>query len=93
VNVFAAYVIRLVAYAFVLGVADRIAEHFWVDRGLDAVLFLAPAHAIAGTILMLAPIGLALAGGARLTPWAVGLAGYLVGAALTAPIILALLAT
>ena len=81
--------IRIVAYAVVLGIVSRVAEHLWVARALDGSLALQPLHDAGITTLVIAPVILALAGVGRLRPVAIFLAAFLCGAALTAPFALA----
>jgi hypothetical protein len=88
VQAFALFVVRLAAYAIVLGIAARLADWLWVSRGLGGVGVLAGPHDTALAALAVAPIVLALGFG-RLRPVAVFAAGFLIGAALTAPFALA----
>ncbi|MFN2459093.1 MAG: hypothetical protein ABR591_00160 [Candidatus Velthaea sp.] len=80
-----AFVIRLVGYALLVGIPTRIAEYFWQREGLDTVDVLQHAHALAITIVMLAPVVLALFGFGALRRLAIFIALYLAGAAVTAP--------
>lgn len=86
---FAGFVIRLVAYAVVLGVTARVADALWVHFGLDGNVDLQPWHDGALTTLLAAPVALALLGVGALRPVAIFLAALLAGAALTAPFALA----
>lgn len=88
----ASYLIRLVAYAIVLGLIARAADFLWVSKGLDDVIPLQPLHDNGELVLVLAPIVLALIGVGALRPVAVFLAAFLIGAALTAPFAFARLA-
>lgn len=85
---FAAFVVRLAAYAIVLGIASRLADWLWVSRGLGGVGLLAAAHDNALAALAVAPVVLALGFG-PLRRVAIFAAGFLIGAALTAPFALA----
>lgn len=91
-NAIAAFVIRLVVYAFVLGGSGRLAEWLWTERGLDGVLALEQEHAFAAAAVALAPAVLALIGTGPLRYVAAGIAGFLAGAVLTAPFAFARLA-
>ena len=79
------FIIRLVAYAFVLGVVSRIAEWLWVAQGLDGSTLLQPLHDNAITTLLIAPLVLAIFGIGFLRPIAIFIAAFLCGAVLTAP--------
>lgn len=83
------FVIRLVAYAVVLGVTSRVAQTLWSQHGLDGVADLQPLHDEGITTLLVAPIVFALVGFGRLAPLCVFLACLLVGAAITAPFVFA----
>jgi hypothetical protein len=85
VRAFGGFLIRLVAYALVLGVAARIAAAFWVREGLDGSIALQPFHDLGLDVLAGAPLPLALFGFGSLRPVAIFLGALLVGAALTAP--------
>ena len=91
-RVLAAFVVRLAAYAILLGMAGRLAEWLWDQRALDAVIELQSLHDTAITVLAVAPIALALIGFRALRPLAVFLAAFLIGAVLTAPFAFARLA-
>jgi hypothetical protein len=84
-NAFAGFVIRLVAYALVLGVVARIAAAMWTQFGLDGVLELQPVHDAGIDVLIGAPLPLALLGFGALRRVAIFAAALLAGAALTAP--------
>ncbi len=79
------YLIRLVCYAVVLGVVSRLAEYLWVQNGLDGSVALQPFHDTGVTVLVVAPVVLALAGARRVRAVAIFVTALLVGAALTAP--------
>jgi len=79
------FFIRLVAYAIVLGAVARVAEHFWVQRGLDGSIALQPFHDAGITTLVIAPVVLAILGFGPLRAAAIFVGAFLVGAALTAP--------
>ena len=83
------FVIRLVGFALLLGVASRIAQTLWSNYGLDDVAALQPFHDAALTALLIAPVVLALIGIGRLRSLAVFVGCYLAGAALTAPLVCA----
>jgi hypothetical protein len=85
VRALAGFVIRLVAYALVLGVVARIAAHYWVQLGLDGSIDLQPFHDIGVEVLVIAPLPLALLGFGPLRPAALFVAAFLAGVALTAP--------
>jgi hypothetical protein len=85
VRALAGFVVRLVAYAVVLGAADRIAAAWWVQYGLDGSIELQPFHDVGLETLTIAPLVLALFGFGALRRVAVFLGGFLVAAALTAP--------
>jgi hypothetical protein len=84
-HAFAGFVIRLVAYALVLGIAARIAAALWEQYGLDGALALVPLHDAGADVLLGAPVVLAVAGVGVVRPAAIFVAAFLVGAALTAP--------
>ena len=81
----AGFIIRLVAYALVLGVTARVAESLWVQKYLDGTLWLQPFHDTGIGVLEVAPLVLALIGFGALRRVAIFLAAFLVGVALTAP--------
>ncbi len=87
-----AFVVRLVGYALLIGIPVRIAEYFWVRASLDGVDALRPPHDAAATIATLAPFVLAIFGYGALRNFAVFIALYIAGAALTAPFAFARLA-
>ena len=84
-----AFLIRLVGYGLVLGVASRIAQSVWLQDGLDAVGALQNFHDRGVTLLLIAPIVLALLGVGPLRRAAIFVAFALAAAALTAPFALA----
>ncbi len=88
----AGFIVRLAVYAILLGIAARLAQFWWDQRGLGDVAVLQSLHDTAVAVLALAPIALALVGIGPLRPLAVFVAWFLVGAALTAPFALARLA-
>jgi hypothetical protein len=92
VHAVAGFIVRLAGYAILLGVAARLAQYLWEQRGLGDVLALQSQHDTAVAVLALAPVVLALIGIGALRPVAVFVAWFLVGAALTAPFALARLA-
>lgn len=81
---FAAFILRFLLYAVVLGVAYGIANGFWIQDGLDLNESLAGYHSVAIAALAIAPFVLALVGIVA-RPVAVFVLFYLVGAVLTAP--------
>ncbi|MEA2689162.1 MAG: hypothetical protein QOD51_1769 [Candidatus Eremiobacteraeota bacterium] len=84
------FIIRLVGYALLLGIASRIAQTLWSNDGLDAVRALTSFHDKGVTGLLAAPLVLALIGTVpALRAVAVFLAFFLAGAALTAPFVCA----
>jgi hypothetical protein len=82
---FAGFLIRLVAYAVLLGVVSRGAESLWVAHGLDGSIELQQFHDNGTLTLVIAPLVLALIGFGPLHRAAVFVAALLAGAALTAP--------
>ncbi len=80
----ASFVIRLVGYAVLLGVAARIADYYWLANALDQVPEAQRWHDAGFTILAIAPLVLALVAPIirRLT---FGIAIALAAAAVTAP--------
>ena len=82
---FAGFVVRLVAYALVLGIIARVADALWVHYGLDGSIDLQPFHDLGVEVLLIAPLPLALFGFGPLRQAAMFIAAFLVGAALTAP--------
>jgi len=92
VHVVAGFIVRLAVYAILLGVAARLAQSWWDQRGLGDVFVLQSPHDMAVAVLALAPIVLALIGVGALRPVAIFVAWFLVGAALTAPFAFARLA-
>jgi hypothetical protein len=87
-----AFIIRLVGYALLLGVASRFAQQQWTAAGLDNVASLQPAHDASVTLLLFAPLAFALVGFGALRDTCVFVACFLAGAAVTAPFVLARLA-
>jgi hypothetical protein len=87
-----AFIIRLVGYAALLGAVARIAATLWSHYGLDNVATLQPLHDDGITVLVLAPIALALIGIGPLRGLAVFAGFFLAGAALTAPFVCARIA-
>jgi hypothetical protein len=86
---FVAFVIRLVGYALLLGIASRVMATLWSDYGLDGVRRLQHFHDLALTALLLAPVVLALIGFGRLQALALFAGCWLAGAAITAPFVCA----
>jgi hypothetical protein len=86
----AGFIIRLVGYALLLGIASRVAQTFWSNDGLDTVGALASFHDKGVIGLLAAPLVLALIGTIpALRTVTVFLAFFLAGAALTAPFVCA----
>jgi uncharacterized membrane protein len=85
VRAFAGFVIRLVAYALVLGIAARIAAALWVRFGLDGSIELQPFHDLGLEVLTIAPLVLAPFGAGALRGVAIFLCAFLAAAAVTAP--------
>jgi hypothetical protein len=83
------FIIRLIGYVLLLGVAERIASTLWTRDGLDAYAALQPLHDEGIAVLLIAPLVLALIGFGQLRLVAVFLGFGLAGAALTAPFVLA----
>ncbi|HEY0393967.1 MAG TPA: hypothetical protein VGD01_05685 [Candidatus Elarobacter sp.] len=86
---FVAFVIRLVGYALLLGVASRAMDALWSSEGLDGVRRLQHFHDVTLTALLVAPVVLALIGFGRLHAVAIFCACSLAGAAVTAPFVCA----
>jgi hypothetical protein len=85
---FAIFLLRFLIYAIVLGATYAIAQALWASHDLEAYSDLNGVHALGVTVLMVAPIALAvIAIVAR--PLAIFVLFYLVGAVLTAPFALA----
>jgi hypothetical protein len=83
------FIIRLIGYALLLGMTERIASALWTQRGLDGYLALQPLHDDGIAALLIAPFFLALIGVGQLRLVALFLGFGLAGAALTAPFVLA----
>jgi hypothetical protein len=83
------FLIRLIGYALLLGMAERIASALWTRYGLDRYSALQPLHDHGITALLVAPVVLAVIGFGPLRPVALFLGFSLAGAALTAPFVLA----
>ncbi|HEY4439716.1 MAG TPA: hypothetical protein VGN14_04640 [Candidatus Elarobacter sp.] len=86
------FIVRLVGYALLLGIASRIAQTLWSQNGLDGIAQLQPFHDAGVIALIAAPIVFALCGWGRLRLLCVFLAWALAGAAVTAPFVVARLA-
>ena len=86
------FIVRLVGYALLLGLTSRVAQSWWSNNGLDDVARLHHFHDVGVTGLLVAPAVLALVGVGSLRQVAVFVAFYLVGAALTAPLVCARIA-
>jgi hypothetical protein len=83
------FIIRLVGYVVLLGVVTRVALVWGSQYGLDEVAALQRFHDDGIAVLLVAPIVLALIGFGRLRDLAVFIGFFLVGAALTAPLVCA----
>jgi hypothetical protein len=83
------FIVRLVGFAVLLGVASRVAQTLWSNDGLEAFAALQPLHDTGVVALLVAPFVLALIGIGRLRPLAVFVAFALAGAAVTAPFVCA----
>ena len=81
----AGFIVRLVAYALVLGVVARVAEAMWVQQGLANAPELLAFHDLGIRVLVIAPVVCALIGFRPLRRVAVFIAAVLIGMALTAP--------
>jgi hypothetical protein len=86
------FIVRLVGYALLLGLASRFAQSQWSSSGLESVAPLEHFHDVGVTGLLVAPVVLALAGIGRLRPLAVFVGAFLAGAAVTAPYVCARMA-
>jgi hypothetical protein len=86
------FILRLVGYALLLGLGVWVFQTLWSANGLDAVAGLRSFHDKTTLGLRVAPLVLALIGVGLLRQVAVFVAFYLVGAALTAPLVCARLA-
>lgn len=86
----AGFIVRLIGYALLLGIASRIAQTSWSSAGLDAVGALMSFHDKGVTALLVAPLVLALIGSVPvLRSLAVFAGAFLAGAAITAPFVCA----
>ena len=83
------FIVRLVGYALLLGISSRVAQNAWSNLGLDAFDVLQPLHAGGITVLLVAPVVLALIGAHALRLFCVFVAFALAGAAITAPFVIA----
>jgi hypothetical protein len=86
------FIVRLVGYALLLGVTSRVFQMQWSSYGLEDVRRLQHFHDVGVMALLVAPAVLALFGVGLLRQGAVFVAFYLVGAALTAPLVCARIA-
>lgn len=85
---FAVFIVRFLIYAIVLGVTYGIAQALWASHDLDTNSNLNGVHALGVTVLMVAPIVLAIVAMVA-RPVAIFVLFYLIGAVLTAPFALA----
>ena len=83
------FVIRLVGYALLLGVASRIAQTLWSANGLDGIAALQQFHDTGTTLMLVAPVVLALLGVGVLRGACVFAGCALAGAAISAPFVIA----
>lgn len=79
------FIIRLIGYGLLLGVALRIALTLWTRLGLDGAANTTTLRDEGSLALTVAPFVLALAGWGPLRPLAVFSGWFLAGAAVTAP--------
>ena len=86
------FIVRLVGYALLLGIASRVGQTLWTQNGLDGIAALQPLHDAGVKALIAAPLVFALLGFGALRLICVFLAWALAGAAITAPFVLARLA-
>lgn len=84
-----AFILRLIGYALLLGVASRIAQTLWSADGLDQIASLQPLHDGGLITMAVAPVVFALAGFGALRDVCVFAGCALAGAAVTAPFVLA----
>jgi len=80
----AAFLLRFLLNAIVIGAAYTIAQSFWTRIGLDVNPAFDGLHALGMAILIFAPFALAVVGIVA-RPFAIFVLFYLVGAMLTAP--------
>ncbi len=83
------FIVRLIGYALLLGLASRGAQTMWMQYGLEDVRRLQHFHDVGVTGLLVAPLVLALLGVGVLRSVAVFAGFFLAGAALTAPFVCA----
>jgi hypothetical protein len=83
------FVVRLVCYALLLGLAAYAFQTLWSGNGLDAVGALRSFHDKATLALRVAPLVLALVGFGPLRSAAIFFGFFLAGAAITAPFVCA----
>jgi hypothetical protein len=83
------FIIRLVGYALLLGVSSRVAQTLWTSYGLDGNAVLQPFHDTGVTLLLVAPVVLALLGVGILRAVCLFVGCGLAGAAVTAPFVIA----
>jgi hypothetical protein len=83
------FIIRLVGYALLLGLSSRIAQTLWSNYGLDGNAALQPFHDAGVTLLLVAPVVLALLGVGILRGVCVFVGCALAGAAISAPFVIA----
>jgi len=85
----AGFILRLVAYALLLGLTSRTAAYFWSANGLDGIAALQPLYDGGMKALLFGPLFLALFGFGALRDVCVFAGCALAGAALTAPFVIA----
>jgi hypothetical protein len=83
------FIIRLVGYGLLLGVSSRIGQTLWTNYGLDGNAALHAFHDSGVTLLLVAPVVLALLGIGILRAVCVFVGCGLAGAAITAPFVIA----
>jgi hypothetical protein len=84
------FLVRLIAFAALFGVVERVAVTLWSRAGLDDVTVLHAFHHDGIAVLLTVPLLLALLGGVRaLRAVVVFVAFFLAGAALAAPFVFA----
>jgi len=83
------FIVRLVGYAVLLGVASRIAQTLWSQNGLDGIAALQHVHDVGVVVLLGAPVVLALLGVGALRGLCVFAGCALAAAAITAPFVIA----
>ena len=83
------FIIRLVGYALLLGIASWVARALWSANGLDGIASLQHVHDAGVAVLLVAPVVLALLGFGALRGICVFAGCAIAGAAITAPFVIA----